>query len=1227
MKYQMLRLSKVLVILFLFSSVPLIGQNLITHGNFDDDILDFETDYVHAYGLGGDGDVGKYWLGANARDHSSSMFIFYDHTTGTGQQRYMIVNGATQSNRIVWGMNLPVTPHSYYTFTLWMTNLSAGGGTFSWMKPRLKILINNQTVVDNYEMPNVYSSQGYWNQLPFVWWYSGSATTAHIQIIDLCTADNGNDFGLDDIAFNFQYSNVVTAVNDAVTTCFEQPVNFDPFANDVVSPENIRPDVDCSIYTMPSHGSLDWFYGTTWIYTPDIGFSGTDQLTYKLTYGTNDIVEYGTVTFTVNPRPQRVIEQHACESFTWSYTGETYTQNGQYSYVKPVPNGCDSLLVLNLTIHHGDEMTLPAVEECDSYTWHGTTYTQSGIYDHTTTTEWGCVRIEHLPLTIHYSDTVDYNISACETYTWHGQTYTSSGVYSYNTTNNYGCNRLERLNLTITDRYHENIPVEECDQYTWPRNGQTYFASAIDSISVQGPPNGCDSTFVLNLTIHYSDTLTLDPVSACDSYEWHGQTYTTSGLKEYATTNSFGCDRLELLNLTIHNSENIELPSVTQCDTYQWHGQTYTQSGIIVFDTINQYGCAVQYTLPLTINHSDTLNWDPVTECDSYLWYGQTITESGQYSHYSTTPEGCDRLERIYVTINHSSIDTLAPVTACDSYEWHGQEYTRTGYYTYVEEGPTGCPHTEVLLLTINHSSQKDLYVTACESYTWYDSTYTDPGTYYHVIENSQGCDSLLIMHLEIGQTFEMEETAIGCESYEWHGNVYTTDGDYEFPIENPDGCDSLFILHLTIEPNYEQEVEAVECYSYTWIDQVYQESGDYLRHFVATTGCDSLVILHLTINDAVHHEFEQQTCLPFTWNGITYYEDGDYEQTFEAHNGCDSIATMHLVFSDAITTQFDRTACGPIQWEEHVCDHEGNYVHTYESIQGCDSIVTMHFSLTEQIVREFDTLACEPFTWFNYECNHDGMTCQHVFQTPFGCDSVVTMHVYLNTFEINTQFIGACDSYLCPFNGVLYDEPGVYIIDEDTILNQYGCDSIVMRLRLEVKDSNQIGIIQGNHNVYVASNMINGIYRYEVNPDEVQGDIEWSLSNPDWQIVENQDNYCLVFVGSPGMTTLTASFATPECGLIERSFDIVAGFFGVGDHQSVEAKVYPNPTQGTVTIEAEGLESIRLTNIMGQVLLLRECDRSDSLVLDLSGYAPSIYLIEIKTTNGTTNKRVTLCR
>ena len=168
--------------------------------------------------------------------------------------------------------------------------------------------------------------------------------------------------------------------------------------------------------------------------------------------------------------------------------------------------------------------------------------------------------------------------------------------------------------------------------------------------------------------------------------------------------------------------------------------------------------------------------------------------------------------------------------------------------------------------------------------------------------------------------------------------------------------------------------------------------------------------------------------------------------------------------------------------------------------------------------------------------------------------------------------------------------------------------------------------MISGSSSVYVASNIVSGIYRYEMDTTGVQGHIVWSLSNPDWHIVEEGDNYCRVFVGTAGSAILQAQFMTASCGYVVREFEINAGFFGV-EEQVLEVNVFPNPTKGMVRIEAEGIESVRVVDMMGQVLGQWQCDRSSQFDLDLSGYEPSVYLLEVKTGLGLAKKRVTVCR
>ena len=1262
--HDLLAIGVLLLISQMSISSVFAQQNLIVNGDFEaswnQQNPGFFTNYI-PYPSGGM-PAGRYCIDNTVSGHGEgSGFLQPNGSTG----KYMIVNGyggTNNQNQVVWRQTVNVTSNTWYTFSFKYANLSRYFPLYS-DGATLRFLINGvQPSGASNDIP-LSPGDNTWHTYPNYRWNSGNLVgEIDIEFRDIFSgnSDRGDDFALDNISFIPDVVYSVNAQDDYVTDvlCLDSYVDVNVLQNDNVLPNSN--DAQVQVLTNPvPHGSVQVLSNKKIRYTfTDANYNGGVQFDYRVT--NHGVVSEATVHINT-ARPPSItninlpspIDICEGESLTLptptvidngspiTFQGWKVKVNGNWQNVNgnTIPsvstghtqvqyyatNQCDTeYFYADLNVHPTEEVTLQAVEACDEYTWHGTTYTQSGVYNYQTTTEWGCTRIEHLPLTVYYSEEESYDVSACESYTWHGQAYTQSGTYPFNTTTEHDCPRTEWLNLTISTQYREVEPHTECDSYYWPRKQQWYYASALDSVSVSGPPGGCDSTFVLNLTIHHSQTLDPEIVESCDSYYWNGQTYTESGTYTYETTNEFGCTLTHQLQLTIHESESFVLPPITACDSYEWHGQTYTESGVAIFDTVNQYGCNVQYQLPLTINYSDTYDWEPVTACDSYFWYGQNITETGQYTHMSTTPEGCDLLERIYVTMDHNTSDTLPPHTVCDSYVWHGVEYTQSGWKTYETEGLAGCVHQEVIFLTINQSTQKEFIVQSCDPYPWFDSTYTESGIYYHLLTNSMGCDSLLILNLTIGGDINLfEETQTGCESFEWRGRVLEESGFYTDTVFHPEGCDDVYTLTLTIEPNYDEEETKESCYSYTWFDETLFESGDYQKHFTSVTGCDSLVTLHLTIKEPVYNEFEQQACLPYTWNGVDYYYEGDYVQQFDAANGCDSIVTMHLVESDAITYEFDRISCTTITWENQICDHNGDYYYTYQSMQGCDSIVTMHFSLMPEIVMPpSDTLVCEPFSWYGTTFTIDGQA-SHTFTTMDGCDSTVYLNVtFIQPDILPDESYMACNSYT--FHGITYG-PGIYEIPHDTVFAQNGCITSVRILDLTVKDSDQMGAINGLSNVYVASSLINGIYRYDLVAENLNGETTWTLSNPDWRIVEFGNDYCRILVSSPGAATLTAHFSVEECGEMERSFEIVGGFFDVDEYALTAVRIYPNPTRGQITVEAEDIQKVRLVNMMGQALQLVDVGRENQVILNLADYAPSVYLLEIETLHGNAKKRVVL--
>ena len=121
----------------------------------------------------------------------------------------------------------------------------------------------------------------------------------------------------------------------------------------------------------------------------------------------------------------------ACDSYTW-IDGITYTSNNNTA-TQTLTNvaGCDSIILLNLTIHTYDSI-VSNVNICDSYSFNGTTYDSSGTYIYSSTNTHGCDSTYILNLIINQSNDSYTTITSCDSLLWNDSIYTQSGIYTYN---------------------------------------------------------------------------------------------------------------------------------------------------------------------------------------------------------------------------------------------------------------------------------------------------------------------------------------------------------------------------------------------------------------------------------------------------------------------------------------------------------------------------------------------------------------------------------------------------------------------------------------------------------------------------------------------------------------------------------------------------------------------------------------------------------------------------
>lgn len=166
---------------------------------------------------------------------------------------------------------------------------------------------------------------------------------------------------------------------------------------------------------------------------------------------------------------------------------------------------------------------------------------------------------------------------------------------------------------------------------------------------------------------------------------------------------------------------------------------------------------------------------------------------------------------------------------------------------------------------------------------------------------------------------------------------------------------------------------------------------------------------------------------------------------------------------------------------------------------------------------------------------------------------------------------------------------------------------------------------MEGQENVFVATDLMTGIYHYEAASVPDATHYEWLLTGADW-LMDTIGTSCTLMVIYPGTAILTLR-AWNECGYSEVQKTINAGYFDVSEQEAIHVNVYPNPTRYKTVVESEGIMRIKMYSMKGQLLQEINGNGDDRVEVNLRDFAPAPYLLEVMTRNGVANVKVNVVR
>lgn len=281
-----------------------------------------------------------------------------------------------------------------------------------------------------------------------------------------------------------------------------------------------------------------------------------------------------------------------------------------------------------------------------------------------------------------------------------------------------------------------------------------------------------------------------------------------------------------------------------------------------------------------------------------------------------------------------------------------------------------------------------------------------------------------------------------------------------------------------------------------------------------------------------------------------------------------------------------------------------GTYQDSYVNEDGRSIILNLTVYPTHE--RSLQTSICEGndfhYGAFHFVDPEAGVhTQENMLQTIHGCDSLVIM-----TLTVHPTYTKEITAEIC--EGEDYKENGFNLTNLDAgVYNEtlefetdHDCDSIV-NLTLTVHEA-PIVDIEGNTTI-------------------TQGESTTLTANGADSYVWSTGETTSSITVSPEETTKYSVVGTTN-GCEAESEITVNVTVGVSENDALNAKIYPNPTQGELNVRCAGMREITVFMPNGQTIEKINVN-DDNYTLNMNNYKSGVYYLRITTENGTSIQKV----
>jgi gliding motility-associated-like protein len=802
------------------------------------------------------------------------------------------------------------------------------------------------------------------------------------------------------------------------------------------------------------------------------------------------------------PVARDTINDTLCQGESILVNGTIYDQsntNGTETILDAAPNGCDSIIVIDLTFLPVDTFDLmQTLCPGESVIINGTTYDETmptGIEVLENASANGCDSILNVRISFFPIDTASLMTTLCpgESLTFNGTVYNEANPTGTEVLADAGANGCDSIvNVMIAffpiDTFNFNTTL--CPGENIVFNGTTYDEANPTGVEILpgADVNGCDS--IINVAIEFFPIDTFDfTVDLCpgESIIFNGTTYdetNTSGIEILPGADANGCDSIVSV-----------MVSILPIDTVFINQQLCTGDSLVVNET--------------TYNETNPS--------------GLEVIPNGDVN-------GCDSVISVMLTFGNAAInditETLCPGESLTVNGMLYDELTPTGSDTIPNGSVSGCDSIINVMLNFYELDTTDVTFELCQG----DSVVINGTTYNEAMPNGtevltganvNGCDSILnvlLLFIESDTAIFTPELCPG-DSIVFNGTTYNEampQGIETLEGAAANGCDSIVNIMLTFLPppdTMDLVIEICPGDSLIFNGTTYNEAmpqGIETLEGAAANGCDSIVNVMITFS-AIDTAILANTLCPgdsLVFNGTTYNEampQGIEVLEGAAANGCDSIVNVMLSFFPADTNFINQQLCTG----DSLVVNETTYNETNPAgieiipngdINGCDSIISVMLTFGDAAVNDINEFLCPGDslvvngTTYNESMPMGSDTIPN--GSVAGCDSII--NVVVTYLEIDTAFFTPeiCQGDSIVINGTTYNEsmPAGTEILAGAAAN--GCDSIITIM---------VTVLPPPDTTFLTSSLctgdsllINGTTYNEVNPNGIETIIGGSVNGCD---------------------------------------------------------------------------------------------------------------------------------